>query len=160
MIQSFITITGTITMLLILSWRLSLIVIFFLACMTLFIRYNSRRNRKYFIRQQQCLGSINGFVEEMVAGQKVEKVFNHEPQDFEEFCRRNEALRDAGTKALAYSGMTIPTIVSLSYFNYAIFCLCGRPLYTGRPDGSGNTGLLSGLCAPERHAHEPVYPAD
>ena len=81
MIQSFITITGTITMLLILSWRLSLIVIFFLACMTLFIRYNSRRNRKYFIRQQQCLGSINGFVEEMVAGQKVEKVFNHEPQD-------------------------------------------------------------------------------
>ena len=125
MIQSFITITGTITMLLILSWRLSLIVIFFLACMTLFIRYNSRRNRKYFIRQQQCLGSINSFVEEMVAGQKVEKVFNHEPQDFEEFCRRNEALRDAGTKALAYSGMTIPTIVSLSYFNYAVSACVG-----------------------------------
>ena len=125
MIQSFITITSTITMLLILSWRLSLIVIFFLACMTLFIRYNSRRNRKYFIRQQQCLGSINGFVEEMVAGQKVEKVFNHEPQDFEEFCRRNEALRDAGTKALAYSGMTIPTIVSLSYFNYAVSACVG-----------------------------------
>ena len=125
MIQSFITITGTITMLLILSWRLSLIVIFFLACMTLFIRYNSRRNRKYFTRQQQCLGSINGFVEEMVAGQKVEKVFNHEPQDFEEFCRRNEALRDAGTKALAYSGMTIPTIVSLSYFNYAVSACVG-----------------------------------
>ena len=125
MIQSFITITGIITMLLILSWRLSLIVIFFLACMTLFIRYNSRRNRKYFIRQQQCLGSINGFVEEMVAGQKVEKVFNHEPQDFEEFCRRNEALRDAGTKALAYSGMTIPTIVSLSYFNYAVSACVG-----------------------------------
>lgn len=125
MIQSFITITGTITMLLLLSWRLSLIVIFFLACMTLFIRYNSRRNRKYFIRQQQCLGSINGFVEEMVAGQKVEKVFNHEPQDFEEFCRRNEALRDAGTKAFAYSGMTIPTIVSLSYFNYAVSACVG-----------------------------------
>lgn len=125
MIQSFITITGTITMLLLLNWRLSLIVIFFLACMALFIRYNSRRNRKYFIRQQQCLGRINGFVEEMVAGQKVEKVFNHEPQDFEEFCRRNEALRDAGTKAFAYSGMTIPTIVSLSYFNYAVSACVG-----------------------------------
>ena len=62
---------------------------------------------------------------EMVAGQKVEKVFNHEPQDFEEFCRRNEALRDAGTKALAYSGMTIPTIVSLSYFNYAVSACVG-----------------------------------
>ena len=125
MIQSFITITGTIAMLLILSWRLSLIVIFFLACMTLFIRCNSRRNRKYFIQQQQCLGSINGFVEEMVAGQKVEKVFNHEPQDFEEFCRRNEAYKNAATKALAYSGMTVPTVVSLSYFNYAVSACVG-----------------------------------
>ena len=106
MIQSFITITGTITMLLVLDWRLSLIVMVFLLLMVLFIRYNGKRSRKYFIQQQKYLGSINGFVEEMVAGQKVEKVFNHEPQDFEEFCRRNEAYRKASTKALTYSGMT------------------------------------------------------
>lgn len=89
MIQSFITITGTITMLLVLDWRLSLIVMVFLLLMVLFIRYNGKRSRKYFIQQQKYLGSINGFVEEMVAGQKVEKVFNHEAQDYEEFCRRN-----------------------------------------------------------------------
>ena len=125
MIQSFITITGTLTMLLILSLKLSLIVMVFLALMILFIRFNGRRSKKYFVQQQKYLGSINGFVEEMVAGQKVEKVFNHEAQDYEEFCRRNEAFRAAATKALSYSGMTVPTIVSLSYINYALSACVG-----------------------------------
>lgn len=125
MIQSFITITGTLAMLLILSWRLSLIVLVFLALMILFIRFNGRRSRKYFVQQQKYLGSINGFVEEMVAGQKVEKVFNHEDEDYKEFCRRNEAFRGAATKALTYSGMTVPTIVALSYVNYALSACVG-----------------------------------
>ena len=125
LIQSFITITGTLIMLVVLDWRLSMIVFVFLAFMMAFIRFNGRRSRKYFTQQQKYLGSINGFVEEMVAGQKVEKVFNHEPQDFEEFCRRNEAYRKASTKALTYSGMTIPTIVSLSYVNYAVSACVG-----------------------------------
>ena len=125
LIQSFITITGTIAMLLVLNVRLSLIVIFFLFLMFLFIKYNGRRSRKFFSEQQKCLGSINGFIEEMVAGQKVEKVFNHEEQDFEEFCRRNEALRKASTKALTYSGRMVPTIVSLSYANYAFSACIG-----------------------------------
>lgn len=125
MIQSFITITGTLTMLLVLSLRLSLIVIVFLTIMVLFIRFNGKRSKKYFVQQQKYLGIINGFVEEMVAGQKVEKVFNHEAQDYEEFCRRNEAFRAAATKALSYSGMTVPTIVSLSYVNYALSACVG-----------------------------------
>ncbi len=125
MIQSFITITGTIAMLLVLDLRLSSIVMVFLAIMFLFIRFNGKRSRKYFTQQQQYLGSINGFVEEMVAGQKVEKVFNHEAQDFEEFCRRSEAYRKAATKAMTHAGMTVPTIVALSYINYALSACAG-----------------------------------
>lgn len=125
LIQSFITVSGTIIMLLILDARLSLIVFFFLFLMVLYIRHNGKLSKKYFSEQQAHLGSINGFVEEMVAGQKVEKVFNHEPQDFEEFCRRNEALREASTKALTYSGMTVPTVVALSYVNYAVSACVG-----------------------------------
>lgn len=125
LIQSFITVTGTLTMLILLDWRLSLIVFVFLGIMMLFVRYNGRRSRRYFVEQQKHLGSINGFVEEMVAGQKVEKVFNHEPQDFEEFCRRNEAHRQASTRALTYSGMTVPTVVSLGYVNYAVSACVG-----------------------------------
>ena len=125
LIQSFITVSGSIIMLLVLDARLSLIVFFFLFLMALYIRHNGKLSKKYFSEQQAHLGSINGFVEEMVAGQKVEKVFNHEPQDFEEFCRRNEALREASTKALTYSGMTVPTVVALSYVNYAVSACVG-----------------------------------
>lgn len=135
LIQSFITVSGTIIMLLVLDARLSLIVFFFLFLMALYIRHNGKLSKKYFSEQQTHLGSINGFVEEMVAGQKVEKVFNHEPQDFEEFCRRNEALREASTKALTYSGMTVPTVVALSYVNYAVSaCVDGLFALSGLTD--------------------------
>lgn len=135
LIQSFIVVTGTIAMLIILNFRLSLIVIAFLILMFLFIQFNGKRSKKYYLAQQKHLGSINGFVEEMVGGQKVEKVFNHEDQDFEEFCRRNEALRQASTKALSYSGMMVPTIVSLSYFNYAVSaCVGGMFVLSGLMD--------------------------
>ena len=134
LIQSFIVVTGTITMLIILNFRLSLIVIGFLLLMFLFIQFNGKRSKKYYLAQQKHLGSINGFVEEMVGGQ-VEKVFNHEDKDFEEFCRRNEALREASTKALSYSGMMVPTIVSLSYFNYAVSaCVGGMFVLSGLMD--------------------------
>ena len=125
LIQSFVMVVGTIVMLVVLDRRLSLIVIFFLLLMLLFILYSSRSSKKYFRRQQDCLGDLNSFVEEMVAGQKVEKVFNHEDADFEEFCRRNEALRRAGTSAVSYAGMMVPTVVSLSYFNYAVSACVG-----------------------------------
>lgn len=125
LIQSFTMLTGTIALLFVLNWRLSIIVMVFLAAMFLFIEFNSKRSRKYFTKQQEYLASVNGFVEEMVTGQKVEKVFNHEDPDFEEFCRRNEALRQSGTAALTYSGMTMPSVVALSYINYAVSACAG-----------------------------------
>ena len=153
LIESFITIIGTFSMLLILSWRLSLIVFFFLAVMFAFIKFNSARSRKYFIRQQMHLGSVNGFVEEIVTGQKVEKVFNHEPQDFEEFCRRNEAYRQAAVKALTYSGLTIPTVVSLGYVNYAVSaCVGGLFALSGLTD----LGTLASYLVYVRQSSMPI----
>lgn len=125
LIQSTIMTVGTMIMIIVLNARLSLIVFACLVCMFLFIRYNGKRSRKYFQEQQKCLGSINGFVEEMVSGQKVEKVFNHEKKDFEEFCRRNENLRQASTNAMAYSGLMMPVVVSISYLNYALSACIG-----------------------------------
>ena len=125
LIQSFITTVGTMVMIVILSFRLSLIVLGCMALMFLFIRFNGKRSRKYFMEQQKYLGEINGFIEEMVAGQKVEKVFNHEKKDFEEFCRRNERLRQASTNAMAYSGLMVPVVVSISYLNYAVSACVG-----------------------------------
>ena len=89
-IQSFMMLFGTITMMMVLSIRLSMIVVIFLIIMFIFIKYNGKHSKKYFNRQQEELGKINGFLQEMTAGQKVEKVFNHEEKDFDEVCRLNE----------------------------------------------------------------------
>lgn len=124
-IQSFLTLFGTITMMMVLSVRLTLIVVAFLFLMFLFIKYNGRRSKEFYNRQQKELGRLNGFVQEMMAGQKVEKVFNHEAQNYGKFCTMNENLRKESTEALAYSGMLVPVIVSLSYFNYAISACVG-----------------------------------
>lgn len=125
LIQSFITSVGTIVMLIILDLRLSLIVIVFSAFMLLYIRHNGKMSKAYFSAQQKNLGAINGYVEEMVAGQKVEKIFNHEEQDFMRFSELNEKLREASTKAFTYTAKTIPTIVALSYINYAVSACVG-----------------------------------
>ena len=124
-IQSSLTLTGTVVMLLVLNVYMSLIVIVFLCIMFIFIKWNGRRSKEYYDRQQAYLADINGFVEEMAAGQKVEKVFNHEEEDLKVFRKKNEALRKASTKALGYSGMMVPSIVSLSYANYAVSACVG-----------------------------------
>ena len=125
LIQSFLMLVGTITMMLVLSVRLTLIVVVFLLLMAAFIKFNGSRSRKYFTRQQEEIGKINGFVEEMAAGQKVEKVFNHEKADFKKFCEMNENLRRESTNALTFAGMMVPTIVSLSFVNYAVSACVG-----------------------------------
>lgn len=135
LIQSFIVSVGTVIMLLVLNWRLSLIVILFLALMLLYIRHNGKIGKKYFANQQKNLGAINGFVEEMVAGQKVEKIFNHEAQNYRKFEELNQTLKDSSTKAFTYTSMTVPTIVSLSYINYAVSaCVGGLFVLAGLTD--------------------------
>lgn len=153
LIQSFIMTVGTVIMLVVLNFRLSLIVIGFLILMLLYILFNSRMSKKYFKRQQNALGSINGFVEEIVDGQKVEKVFNHEDEDFEEFCRRNEEYRISATKALSYSGMMVPSIVSLSYFNYAVSACVGG-LFVLR--GLSDIGSLASYLVYVRQSAMPM----
>lgn len=125
LIQSFITSVGTIVMLILLDWQLSFIVVFFLLVMLIYIRHNGRLSKKYFVQQQKNLGNINGYVEEMVEGQKVEKIFRHEKQDLKKFCELNEKLRISSTMASTYTGITVPTIVALSYINYAISACVG-----------------------------------
>lgn len=124
-IQSFMMLFGTVIMMMVLSIRLSLIVVVFLIVMFVVIRLNGKHSKKYFNRQQEELGKINGFVQEMAEGQKVEKVFNHEAKDYARFCELSENFRKQSTNALSFAGMMIPTIVSLSYLNYAVSACAG-----------------------------------
>lgn len=152
-IQSFIMLFGTLIMMMVLSVRLSVIVIVFLVIMFFFIKFNSKHSKKYFNRQQEELGKINGFVQEMMAGQKVEKVFNHEQKNFEKFCEMNESFRKESTNALAFAGMMIPTIVSLSYLNYAVSACVGG-LFTLK--GLMNLGSLSSYLIYVRQSAMPL----
>lgn len=143
LIQSFVTLVGTFTVLIILSPELSVIVLFTFLCMFLFLRYSSKKSHAYFSRQQKFMGSLNGFIEEMVEGQKVVKVFNHEKRDLKEFSHRNEKLREAATGAMTYSGILIPVVVSLSYFNYALSaCIGAFFAISGRMDLGGLASYL------------------
>ncbi len=125
MVQSFIQIVGTLTLIFILNWQLSLIVLVCYILMFAYIQFSGRRSRYYFGEQQRSLGLLNGFIEEMIQGQKVVKVFNHEEANMTKFRARNGELQQAATSALAYAGTMVPMVVSLSYVNYAIVAIIG-----------------------------------
>ena len=152
-IQSFIQMTGTLVLLFVLNWRLSLIVVVGYAAMFLYIRYSARRSTAYYTTQQKALGDVNGYIEEMVSGQKVIKVFNHEPENLRQFEVRNEALRKAGTGAQSYAATMVPAVVSISYINYAIVAVVGGLMALA---GMTDIGSLSSYLVFVRQAAMPI----
>ena len=125
LIQSFVQVAGTLILLFVLSWQLSLLVIVGYGAMFLYIQYSTKRSRQYFSQQQASLGELDAYIEEMVTGQKVVKVFNHEQANLDGFIRRNEKLRAAGTGAQTYAGTMVPAVVSIAYLNYAVITVVG-----------------------------------
>ena len=124
-IKNGIQITGTMTMLIILNWRLSLIVTFSYALMFFYVRFSASHSKKYYRKYQSSLGSLDGYIQEMTAGQKVIKVFNHEKENLKGFRNKNEELRKMGTSAQAYASTMIPAVVSISFLTYTIVSLAG-----------------------------------
>ena len=124
-IQTFIQVVGTLVLLFVLNWRLSLLIVVGYAAMFWYIHFSTRHSRAYYARQQESLGELDAYIEEMVAGQKVIKVFNHQAADLEGFAARNEKLRRAGTGAQSYAATMIPAVVSIGYINYAVIAVLG-----------------------------------
>lgn len=124
-IQSFIQIVGTLTLLFVLNWQLSFLVVLGYIAMFSYIQYSGKKSKYYFKHQQRYLGDLNGYIEEMINGQKVVKVFNHENANMDAFHERNQKLREAGTKAVSYSSTMVPMVVSISYINYALVAVIG-----------------------------------
>lgn len=124
-VSNAVIILGTFTALAIINWQLFLIVLVFFVIMFGYIRYSSGKSHNYFSQQQAYMSDLNGFIEESIAGARVVKVFNHEPENEAEFHLRNEELRKAGTSALSYSGSVVPVVVGISYVNYALSAMAG-----------------------------------
>ena len=135
LIQTFVQVVGTLVLLFVLNWRLSLLILVGYAAMFWYIQFSTRHSRAFYARQQGSLGELDAYVEEMIAGQKVIKVFNHQPADLAGFAARNEALRQAGTGAQSYAATMIPAVVSIGYINYAVIAVLGGVMVMqGRTD--------------------------
>ena len=152
-IQSFIQVVGTLILLFVLNWQLSIVAVVCYLAMFLYIRFSGKRSKMYFNRQQEILGEIDGYIEEMVNGQKVVKVFNHEEENLSKFLEKNERLRKAGTGAQSYASTMIPAIVTISYINYAIVAVLGGILAI---NGKTDIGSLASYLVFVRQAAMPI----
>ena len=153
LISCALTFLGTIAMMLYLNWVLTLITFAFLALMLLTVKTIGGRSRVSFQRQQAALGSVNGYVEEMIEGQKVIKVFNHEQKTIDQFDALNESYRQAATAAQAYASSMMPAMGNLSRINYAVTCCVGGLLAIG---GVGDIGSLAAYLLYVKQVSQPI----
>ncbi|MEY8387617.1 ABC transporter ATP-binding protein [Oscillospiraceae bacterium 38-13] len=152
LISCTLNFTGTILMMLVLNPLLSLVTFATLAVMLLVVKSIGSRSRRYFAQQQKALGEVNGYIEEMIEGQKVIKVFNHEQAAREGFRQRNEAYRSAATRAQIFAGMMMPAMGNLNYINYAVTCCVGGLLAIR----NGDLGGLAAFLQYSRQVGQPV----
>ena len=152
LISCTLTFTGTIIMMIVLSPILTGITFLMLAVMMFAVKTIGGRSRKYFAAQQKAVGEVNGYIEEMIEGQKVIKVFNHESTAKAEFHALNEVYRQAGTNAQTFAGLMPPTMGNLSHVNYAITCCVGALLAIR----SGDLGGLAAFLNYTKQVSQPI----
>lgn len=135
---SVVTVVGTFAMMLYLSPILTLVVVGMLIFMLLAVKYVGQRSAKNFRYQQAALADMNGYIEEMMSGQKVVKVFNYEERAIDKFRKKNEELRKASTLASTYGVMLMPIMGNLSFVLYALVSMLGALLVIKNRMSVGN----------------------
>ncbi len=140
---SIITLTGTFLLMLYISPLLTLVTLVMVPLMLWLASQVIKRSKNYFIAQQKAVGMTNGYIEEMISGIKVVKVFGHEQKAENDFEKLNDDLRDKATKAQMYSGLMMPIMINMSTINYALTATIGGILAVTR--GLDIGGLASFL---------------
>ena len=121
------------------SLWMSLLVVVLLALILLAVRHIASNSARYFGAQQRAIGAVNGYIEEMINGQKVVKVFCHEEKAKEGFDAVNEELCRNATSANTYGNILMPVMVNLGNLQYVILAIVGAVLALG---GITNVSLL------------------
>ena len=155
-ISSAITIVVVFFAMLFTSPILTVVVILSLIGVLYITKTVAGRSARFFIGQQKALGSVNSFVEEMVSGQRVVKVFCHEDTCKEEFDRRNDELRANAFKAGAFSNMMGPVNNNLSYIQYSIIAIVGSLLIIASKGSLLSTGSLLSFLLFSRTFNQPI----
>ena len=141
LVSTVITIISTFISMLIQSvWMTLFVLVFVFLMMQLTIRI-AGKSGKNFVVQQQKIGQLNGFVEEMISGQRVVKVFNHEPEATDEFLQNNEELYNASRRANAFASMMGPVMMNLGHLQYVLLAVLGAILVSFKLPNLTLTGM-------------------
>lgn len=125
LMSSALSITGVFVMMLVLSPLLTAVVVVTMAFMMFLAGKIGKKSAAAFREQQKNIGSLNGYIEELIEGQKVVKVFNHEKESLSDFNRLNDALCESGTRANIYGNILGPIMGNLGHFQYALISVAG-----------------------------------
>ena len=138
LVSSAITIVSVFASMVMLSWQLTVVTMCMVALMLFCTKKITSMSGKYFIAQQRDLGKVNGYIEEMMEGQKVVKVFTHEQKTLAGFRELNDKLKDSAKQANAYANIIMPVTAQLGNISYAVCALAGAAMAVG---GIGGTTL-------------------
>ena len=138
LVSSAITIVSVFFSMCMLSWQLTIVTMLMVALMMFFSKKITQQSGKYFIQQQRDLGKLNGYIEEMMEGQKVVKVFTHEQKALAGFRQLNDQLKDSANKANSFANIMMPVNAQLGNISYAVCALAGAAMAVS---GMGGTTL-------------------
>ncbi|GKX30499.1 ABC transporter [Vallitalea longa] len=128
LVSSLISVISVLVSMIILNIPLTVLSLGMVFLMVLISSKIASNTRKYFVKQQQDIGTLNGYIEEMMSGQKVAKVFNHEQENIQDFRKLNENLRDSADKANSYANILMPINAQLGNISYVLCAILGGVL--------------------------------
>ena len=145
MLNSAVTVVGVLAMMIVLNIPLTVLSLCMVAVMMLAARKATSISNRHFVDQQRALGAVNGYIEEMMNGQKVVKVFCHEKESIEAFNELNDALCESAYKANTFSNILGPINAQLGNLSYVLCAIAGGALALGHVGGFTLGGLASFL---------------
>ncbi len=144
MTSSIVTMFAAFVIMLFTDFYLAIVVLLVGVLMFFLTKFFASRSGRHFIKMQMELGRTNGYIEEMISGQKVVKVFNYEKKNVEEFKKHNEELFTQSVQANRYANILMPAVNQLGNLQYALIALIGGLFVINGVKGLGFSDLLSG----------------
>ena len=155
LVSSAITIVSVFASMVMMSWQLTVVTMCMVALMLFCSKKITSMSGKYFIAQQRDLGKVNGYIEEMMEGQKVVKVFTHEQKTLEGFRELNDKLKDSAKQANSFANIIMPVTAQLGNISYAICALAGAAMAVSGV-GSVTLGTVMAFLALNKSFNMPI----
>ena len=154
MFSSIISIVSIFITMLTTSWMLTIVVLIFVVLMLFIVQMVAGKSGKYFVEQQKSLGDLNGYIEEMINGQKVIKVFCHDEKTKEEFNKKNDELFNNARNANSLANSLMPLMGNLGYLLYVILAIVGGIL--ALTTGGITLGAIASFLNLSRSFMQPI----